>query len=98
MDRLIQAGLTGGIALDSSDWINRPATLHRLQELGFTKIVLVNPSPFVVALTSVIGQHGETIEDLHQHLPTVARHWPVVFETPQLLIVQIPGLTGGEPK
>jgi hypothetical protein len=51
-----------------------------------------------VALTSVIGQHGDTIEDLHQDLPAIARQWPVVFETPQLLIVQIPELAGAAPK
>ena len=96
--RAERQGLTGGIGLNHFDWFNHPAAVHRLQELGFTKIVLINPSPFVVALTSVIGQHGDTIEDLHQDLPAIARQWPVIFETPQLLIVQIPELAGAAPK
>ncbi len=78
-----------------SDWIddpkiNDPEKLKRLKQLGYDKMVLINPSPFSVALTSVTGKHGEKIMDLHECLPTAARQWPVVFDSTQVLIVQIP--------
>jgi hypothetical protein len=83
-------GLTGGLSLDDSQWINDPHNVKRLQELGYKEIVLLNPSPFIVTLTSVIGKHGEKIVDLHQHLPLIAKNWPVLFDNSQVLIVKIP--------
>lgn len=88
--RANREGLTGGLSLDYSDWINNPDNLKRIKQLGYTKIVLMNPSPFVVALTSVVGHHGEETVDLHQHVPPVAKNWPVVFDSQQILILQIP--------
>jgi hypothetical protein len=87
-------GLTGGLALDESGWLNNPDNLQRLRQLGYDRIALVNPSPFIVALTSVTGKHGEKLVDLHEHLPAVARNWPVVFDSTQLLILKIPETTG----
>lgn len=88
--RMDRQGLTGGLSLADSGWINDPEKLKRLKQLGYKKIVLVNPSPLIVALTSVTGQHREKMADLHQCLPSVAKSWPVVFDASQILIVQIP--------
>ncbi len=82
-------GFTGGLSLDANDWMNDPLKRKRLKELGYTKIVLINPSPFVVALSAVTGKHGDKLVNLHDHLPAVAKNWPVVFDSPQLLIAQI---------
>ena len=88
--RADRQGLTGGLALQSSDWLNDPDKLKRIKQLGYKKIVLLNPSPFIVALTSVTGKHGDKMVDLHQALPDVAKNWPVVFDSPLVLIIQIP--------
>jgi hypothetical protein len=88
--RADRQGLTGGLSLSDSGWINDSEKLKRLKQLGYKKIVLINPSPFIVALTSVTDKHGEKISDLHQYLPSVAKGWPVVFDSSQVLIVQIP--------
>jgi hypothetical protein len=88
--RADRQGLTGGLSLDDNDWFNDPQKLKRLKQLGYKEIVLLNPSPFIVALTSVVAKHGEATVDLHRHLPTVAKQWPVIFDSPQILIVQIP--------
>jgi len=87
-------GLTGGIALDNSAWFNDPQKLQRLKQLGYNKIVLINPSPFIAALTSVNEKHGEELVDLHEHLPAVAKGWPVVYDSTQLLILAIPEAAG----
>lgn len=88
--RADRQGLTGGSRLNDNAWINDPEKLKRLKELGYKKIVLMNPSPSIVALTSVNGGDPVKIQDLHQALPTIATNWPVTFDSPQLLIVQIP--------
>jgi hypothetical protein len=83
-------GVMGGLDLDSTVWFDQPGNLTQLKELGYNKIVMINPSPFVVALTSVTGKHGEAIVNLHDRLPSVAKNWPVVYNNAQLLIVEIP--------
>jgi hypothetical protein len=90
-------GFTGGLGLDSSDWINDPQKLKRLKELGYNKIALINLSPLTVALVSVTAHtQNDThsgdrkMQNLHEHPPSVAKHWPVVFDSPQILILQIP--------
>ena len=88
--RANREGLTGGLALDDSHWFNDPQTIGRLKKLGYNKIVLINPSPFIAALTTVNSKHGEKIVNLHEHLPNAAKNWPVVLDTTQILIVQIP--------
>ena len=93
--RADRQGMTGGMGLGSSGWINDPAKLERLQKLGYDKLVFVNPSPFVVALTAAVAQHGEKLEDLHLYVPAVAKAWPIVFDSPQLLIVQMPAAHAG---
>ena len=95
-------GFTGALGLDGSDWINDPQKLNRLKQLGYTKIALVNLSPFTVALVSITTHvHNQTdagnrkMVDLHEHIPAIARNWPTVYDSPQLLILQIPGVAAG---
>ncbi len=83
-------GVTGSLSLTDTSLLSDPARLLRLKQLGYRKIVLINTSPYIVALSSVTGQHQAAISDLHQFLPVVARSWPVVFDSSQMLIVQIP--------
>jgi len=54
-------------------------------------------SPLSVALVSVTTHvHNDTnasdrkAQNLREHLPSVAKDWPVVFDSPQILIAQIP--------
>jgi hypothetical protein len=88
--RADRQGFTGSLSIADSGWINDPEKLKRVKQLGYKKIILINPSPFIVALTSVTGTHREKLADLHQCLPSVAKSWPVVFDSSQVLIVQIP--------
>ena len=90
-------GFTGGLSLESSAWINDPEKLNRLKQLGYTKIVLVNISPLAVALTAVTTHTRNDTQagnkqmlNLHEYIPNVAKNWPVVFDSPQILILQIP--------
>lgn len=86
-------GLTGALEIKHTGWINDPANLRRLKQLGYRKIVMLNPSPLAVATTTATGQQEVKIVDLHQYIPTVAKNWPVVHDSVQLLIMQIPEAT-----
>ena len=53
--------------------------------------------PLTAALTAVTTHtHNDTdagnrkIQNLHEHIPGVARDWPVVFDSQEVLILQIP--------
>ncbi len=89
-DPFVKADREGLTVLGYNGLIDDPKKLSRLRQLGYKKMVLLNPSPFIVALTTVTDKHGEKIEDLHQHLPAIAKNWPVLLDNPQILIVQIP--------
>jgi hypothetical protein len=88
--RADRQGVTGSLVQTNTGWLNDPEKLQRLKQLGYKEIVMINPSPFIVALTSVNGKHGETIVDLHECLPSVAKNWPVIFDSSAVLIVRIP--------
>lgn len=88
--RAERQGLTGGFTLRDTGWLNDARTLARLKELGYTKLVLVNPSPLTVALTAVTGSHLSQTLDLPQFLPAAATNWPVAFNSTLVLIVEIP--------
>ncbi len=80
--RAEREGFTGGLRIESTAWLEDSKKLERLKELGYTKLVLLNPSPFVVALTTETGTHASVTADLVQHVPAVAKNWPVVFNSP----------------
>ena len=88
--RAHREGVSGGYNLSDNAWFNDPAKIERLKQLGFKKVVLINPSPFMSAVSKAHGGQLEEPKDLHQVLPAIAKNWPVTFDTPQLLIVQIP--------
>jgi hypothetical protein len=49
----------------------------------------------ILAVTAEAGTPGYKLLNLHEHLPRVAKDWPVVFDSPQMLIVQIPDSSSG---
>ena len=71
--RAERQGLTGGPTLEDTSWLNDAKALARLKELGYTKLVLVNPSPLTVALTAVTGSHLRQASDLSRLSPWALR-------------------------
>jgi hypothetical protein len=88
--RAHRQGLSGGYSLTDNAWFNDPDKVQLLKQLGYKKVVLINSSPFMQAVSTVQGSKVEKQMDLHRVLPTIAKDWPVAFETSQVLIVQIP--------
>jgi hypothetical protein len=79
-----------GLSINNFEPITEAASLARLKELGYTKLALLNPSPLIVALSTVSGSGGFIAKDLAGELPPVAKSWPVVFKSQAVLIVEIP--------
>lgn len=79
-----------GVTIETLDPIADPRKLARLKELGYNRLVLLNPSPLLVAITRATGSGGSDTKDLPNELPLNARSWPVIFKSPDLLIVEIP--------
>lgn len=79
-----------GVTTPVFSLVTEPAKLARLKELGYTKLVLVNNSPLLVAINTSSGSGGFQTRDLRRELPPVAQRWPVTFESPELLILEIP--------
>jgi hypothetical protein len=79
-----------GVCTSDMTLLTDPEKLRRLKELGYTKVVLMNPSPLLVAVTTASRSGLYYTRDLPKEVPTVAKDWRVVFSSPALLILEIP--------
>jgi hypothetical protein len=79
-----------GVSVLNFDAIQNSNKCLRLKELGYNKLVLMNTSPLLVAINQASGMGGFELKHLPDELPAVARNWKVVFESPSLLILEIP--------
>lgn len=63
----------------------------RLRQLGFNKLVMISEPPLTAAVEkSNPGQTHAVRESYRQFLTPVARDWPTLFESDDILIKQIP--------
>ena len=79
-----------GVITSTFSLITDPAKLSRLKELGYTRLVLVNNSPLLVAINASSGSGDFKFKNLREELPTLARNWSVAFESPEVLILDLP--------
>jgi Dolichyl-phosphate-mannose-protein mannosyltransferase len=79
-----------GVSMLNIGWLDEPAKLARLKELGYSHFVLINRSPIEVATATVTGGANVRMAELPKILPEVAKSWPVVLDTPAMLILRIP--------
>lgn len=80
-----------GLSIWSTEFLENPANLSRIRELGFTKLVMISGSPLLYA-TQVTnpGQAGMVRETYHEHLTHVADGWKTLFQSEDILIKEIP--------
>lgn len=79
-----------GVSILNFEPIEAPTKLMRLKQLGYDKLVLMNTSPLLVAINTASGTGGFRIKQLREELPPDARKWKTVFESPSVLILEIP--------
>ena len=98
---LIQGGGWGGHLLFLSDrkglslWdtklLEPPENLRRIQELGYTKLVMVSESPMLLAMQQTNpGQSDQKRDSYEAHITPVAQPWRTLFQTADVLIKEIP--------
>jgi hypothetical protein len=80
-----------GLSIWNTRFLEDPANLHKAQELGFTKLVIVRESPLQVALQKTNpGGANYAGEPFSRCLSPVADGFPVLYEDEQLMIRKIP--------
>jgi len=79
-----------GLSILDFTSIQDPDQLARLKQLGYSRLVLMNTSPLLAAVNTASGVGGFRIKDLPRELPAVAQGWRVIFESPSILILEIP--------
>jgi hypothetical protein len=89
--QLILSG-RNGLSIGNTQFLETPANLARIRQLGFTKLVMISESPLLTALQQINpGQTDQPRETYRKALTPVARDWETLLETDDLLIKEIPG-------
>jgi hypothetical protein len=80
-----------GLDIWGTEFLEKPANLARIRELGYNKLVMISESPLLYA-DQVIdpGQAGMVRETYHAKLTHVADGWKTLFQNEDLLIKEIP--------
>lgn len=79
-----------GVSVYGFDAVTEPRQLARLKELGYTRIVLMNTSPLLAAISTASGAREFSTKNLRRELPPAIRDWPVRFESESVLILDLP--------
>lgn len=85
-----------GLSLWNTEPLEKPANLARLRALGYTKVVLLSQSPRLAAV-AIVGGSQSARHEWRELATPVVRDWPVVWTTPELCILAVPGVTAGQP-
>lgn len=72
------------------DLLNTPADLRRLKELGYTKLVLMSESPTRFAAVAVNPGSKRKREYYPRAISPTVDSWPVVYQSEDILIKEIP--------
>jgi hypothetical protein len=98
---LIQGGGWGGDMLTRSNrvglsiWCTKfledPANLKKLKDLGYNKLVMISESPLMHAIqaSNPGGSHRKR-ESYEQQRTAVVEKWPVLYQTEDIIIQEIP--------
>ncbi len=80
-----------GLSIWSTEFLEKPENLARIRQLGFTKLVAVSESPLLTAVQQTNpGQASQRRETYHNSLTRLVSPWPILLQTEDLLIKEIP--------
>jgi hypothetical protein len=80
-----------GLSIWDTKFLEKPETLKRMQELGYTKLVMISESPMLLAIQqSNPGQSLQQRASYRASITPVADSWPTVYKTEDVLIKEIP--------
>jgi hypothetical protein len=98
---LIQGGGWGGDILTRSNrtglsiwgtkFIEDPANLKKLKDLGYNKLVMISESPLLHAIQATNpGQSNRKRESYENQRTAIVENWPVLYQTEDIIIQEIP--------
>ncbi len=80
-----------GLSIWGTEFLENPANLARIKELGYNKLVMISESPLLHAVQVINpGQARLARETYHLHLTHVADGWKTLFQNDDILIKEIP--------
>lgn len=86
-----------GLSIWNTEFLENPENLARIQELGYTKLVMISTSPLLTAIVQTNpGQADLQRVTYHGAMTTVVKNWRSLLETEDILILEIPRPAPGE--
>ncbi len=86
-----------GLSIWDTKFLENPANLARIRELGYNKLVLISESPLLLAdQVTDPGQAGMVRETYDAKLTHIADDWKTVFRNEDLIIKEIPPAADGK--
>ncbi len=80
-----------GLSIWDTKFLEMPETLKRIQELGYTKLVMISESPMLLAVQqSNPGQSSRQRASYRANITPVADGWRTLYQTEDILIKEIP--------
>jgi hypothetical protein len=98
---LIQGGGWGGDILTRSDrtglsiwdtkFLEDPANLKKLKDLGYNKLVMISESPLLHAIQVTNPRESDRKREYYEQKRTeIVGNWPVLYQTEDIIIQEIP--------
>ncbi len=80
-----------GLSVFDTALLENPATLHRLKELGYNKLVAINESPLFAAIEKTKPGGASRLRGSYDsELTPVTENWSVLFKNEDIIIKAIP--------
>jgi hypothetical protein len=80
-----------GLSIWGTKFLEDPANLKKLKDLGYNKLVMISESPLMNAIQAINpGQSERKRESYETQRTEVARQWPILYQTEDIIIQEIP--------
>jgi hypothetical protein len=80
-----------GLSIWGTKFLENPANLKKLKDLGYNKLVMISESPLMNAIQATNpGQSERKRESYETQRTEVARQWPILYQTEDIIIQEIP--------
>jgi hypothetical protein len=80
-----------GLSIWGTKFLEDPANLKKLKDLGYNKLVMISESPLMHAIQVINpGQSTRKRESYQQRRTKITDNWPVLHQTDDIIIQEIP--------
>lgn len=80
-----------GLSIWKTSFLEDPENLKKLKRLGYNKLVMISESPMLHAIQATNPGQADKLRELYQvNRTAVAENWPVLYQTEDVVIQEIP--------